>query len=161
MSRLERFRTAQDSPDSGFESALHEIQTGGKRSHWIWYIFPQLSGLGHSELSQFFGIDGEEEAVEYLRDPELRSRLLTIATAVADQLRAGETTSMGVLMGSDGDARKLVSSLTLFGHVARRLHEDERVEAYGALAKVADEVLAVAATQGYPPCARTLRSLQR
>jgi uncharacterized protein (DUF1810 family) len=160
MTQLERFKSAQNSPHAGFASALDEIRTGRKTGHWIWYVFPQISGLGSSGYSQSFAIQGEKEAVEFLQDSELRSRLLTIATAVADQLRTRKTTSLGALMGSDIDARKVVSSLTLFGHVAKTLYEVEGLDAYKAVADVADEVLAAAATEGYPPCAYTLRRLQ-
>lgn len=128
MSRLERFKTAQDSSHSGFESALDEIRTGLKRGHWIWYVFPQLSGLGSSSLSQSFAIDGEEEAAEFLHDSELRSRLLAIATAVGTQLQARKATSLRALMGSEWDARKVVSSLTLFGPVAKKLNAAEGIE---------------------------------
>lgn len=161
MSRLERFKAAQNSSRSGFESALDEIRTGGKRSHWIWYVFPQLDGLGASGTSQTFAIHGEEEAAEFLQDSELRSRLLTIADAVAEQLRTGKAASLRALMGSEIDARKVVSSLTLFGHIARKLYTIEDIEAYNSIASVADEVLAVAASEGYPPCAFTLRHLGR
>jgi uncharacterized protein (DUF1810 family) len=160
MSRLERFKEAQNSAHSGFESALAEIRTGGKTGHWIWYIFPQINGLGTSGPSRTFAIDGEDEAAAFLRDSELRSRLLTIASAVAEQLKTGEARSLGALMGSDIDARKVVSSLTLFRHVARKLHELEGIDAYNSVATVADEVLAVAASQGYPPCAYTLGRLR-
>jgi uncharacterized protein (DUF1810 family) len=158
MSRLDRFKAAQDSSRSGFQSALGEIQAGAKRGHWIWYVFPQLAGLGSSPLSQSFAID-DEEAAEYLQDAELRSRLLTIASAVAEQLRKGRT--LRGLMGSEIDAQKVVSSLTLFGRVARKLHEVGGTNAYDSVAKIADEVLAAAASQGYPPCAYTLRRLER
>jgi uncharacterized protein (DUF1810 family) len=159
MSRLDRFKAAQDSSRSGFESALDEIRAGAKRGHWIWYVFPQLAGLGSSPLSQSFAIDDEEEAAEYLQDAELRSRLLTIASAVAEQLRKGRT--LRGLMGSEIDAQKVVSSLTLFGRVARKLHEVGGTNAYDSVAKIADEVLVAAASQGYPPCAYTLRRLER
>ena len=69
----------------GFEAALHEIQAGGKRGHWIWYVFPQLAGLGSSGLSHTFAIADKHEAAEFLRDPKLRSRLHTITAAVAAQ----------------------------------------------------------------------------
>ena len=159
MSRLDRFKAAQDSSRSGFQSALDEIRAGAKRGHWIWYVFPQLAGLGSSPLSQSFAIDNEEEASEYLQDAELRSRLLTIASAVAEQLRKGKT--LRGLMGSEIDAQKVVSSLTLFGHVARKLRAVDGTNAYDSVAKVADEVLATAASQGYPPCAYTLQRLER
>ncbi len=160
MLRLERFKEAQNSPHSGFESALDEIRTGGKSGHWIWYVFPQLDGLGTSGPSRIFGIEGEEEAADYLRDPELRSRLLTIASAVAEQLKTGRARSLRALMGSEIDTRKVVSSLTLFGHIARKLHGLEGLDAYHSVATVADEVLAAAASEGYPPCAYTLRRIR-
>jgi len=59
--RLQRFKDAQDQPMAGFESALAEIRAGGKRSHWIWYVFPQLAGMGHSAMSQTYGLDGIDE----------------------------------------------------------------------------------------------------
>jgi uncharacterized protein (DUF1810 family) len=160
MSRLERFRTAQNFSDTGFRSALEELRTGGKRGHWIWYVFPQIDGLSTSIRSQTFALDGEEEAAEFLRDPELRSRLLTIARVVAEQLTTGGAKSLRALMGSDIDARKVVSSLTLFRHVARKPQEVETVDAYSSIAKIADEVLALAESQGYPPCGHTLRRIQ-
>ena len=63
-STLDRFRAAQDAPHSGFETALEEMRTGRKRGHWIWYVFPQLSGLGGSSFSQTYAINGVAEAVE-------------------------------------------------------------------------------------------------
>lgn len=160
MSGLQRFKAAQSSPDSGFEYALDEIRVGSKRGHWIWYVFPQLEGLGTSGLSQTFAIHGEEEAVAYLQDSELRSRLLTISEAVAEQLTTSKARSLGRLMGSEIDARKVVSSLTLFGHVAKRLYDVEGLAAYSSIARVADEILAIAASEGYPPCAYTLGRLR-
>jgi hypothetical protein len=106
-----------------------------------------------------FAIDGEEEAVEFLRDSALCSRLLVIAQAVAEQLRSGR--ALRALMGSDIDAKKVVSSLTLFGHVAKELHEADGGDAYESLAAVAAEVLTLAANQGYPPCAHTLGQIRR
>jgi len=160
MSRLDRFKSAQASADSGFEFALAEIRSGGKRSHWIWYVFPQLAGLGMSPASQQFAIADEAEAIEYLRDPDLRSRLLTITTAVAERLHVRQPGSLRVLMGSDTDARKVVSSLTLFRRVAERLHAAEGLEGYQRLASVGDEVLAAAAAEGFAPCEYTLRRLR-
>ena len=156
--RIQRFRDAQDSPHAGFQSALGEIRTGGKRGHWIWYVFPQLEGLGSSGPARAFAIRGAGEAREYLRDPDLRSRLLLIATALVEQLRTG--TDLAALMGSDIDARKVVSSLTLFGRIASDLNRIEPVDAHESLARVADEVLSRAAAEGYPPCAYTLERLR-
>jgi uncharacterized protein (DUF1810 family) len=157
--RLDRFRKAQDQPIDGFESALHEIRTGGKRGHWIWYIFPQLSGLGTSPNSRYYAIEGLAEASEFLHDPTLRSRLLTITTAVARSLKDARPSSLQRLMGSAVDSGKLVSSLTLFAHVAGRLHAAEGLDEYATFVNVADQVLAAAASAGLPPCAYTLRQL--
>jgi uncharacterized protein (DUF1810 family) len=156
-SALARFTEAQELPASGFNAALREIQSGAKTGHWIWYVFPQLAGLGSSGVSRTYGIRGLEEATEYLRDPTLRSRLLAITTEVANHLAAGA--SIDTLMGSSTDALKLVSSLTLFGHAARDLHAAERLPAYRALARVAATVLKAAELQGYGPCQYTLNHL--
>jgi uncharacterized protein (DUF1810 family) len=154
---LTRFRTAQDQPGSGFESALREMQAGSKQGHWIWYVFPQLSGLGRSSVSRTYGINGLPEAEAYLRNPVLRSRLIAVTTAVADHLSRGA--SIETLMGSSTDALKLVSSLTLFGHVAKILHGVDGLPAYGDLARVAARVRNAAAQQGYGPCQYTLGRL--
>lgn len=92
-----------------------------------------------------------------MRDSELRSRLFTITQAVAEQLRTGKT--LRALMGSDLDAKKVVSSLTLFGNIARTLGEVEG-DAYATIAKLADDVLAKAASEGYTPCPYTLRRIR-
>jgi uncharacterized protein (DUF1810 family) len=155
---LARFVEAQDQPASGFDAALGEIQSGAKTGHWIWYVFPQLAGLGSSSVSRTYGIRGIEEATEYLRDPTLRSRLLAITTEVADHLARGA--AINTLMGSSTDALKLVSSLTLFGHAARELHAAEGLPACRALARVAATVLKAAELQGYGPCQYTLSRLK-
>jgi len=133
------------------------MQAGSKQGHWIWYVFPQLSGLGHSSVSRTYGIDGLPEAEAYLRDAELRSRLMAVTAAVRDHLSKGA--SVETLMGSSTDALKLVSSLTLFGHAAKQLHGAEGVAAYGALARAAAEVLNAAERQGYGPCEYTISRL--
>jgi uncharacterized protein (DUF1810 family) len=160
MSRLDRFKDAQNDSQAGFASALGEVRRGRKVGHWIWYVFPQISGLGSSGPSMRFAIDDEDEAAEFLRDAELRGRLLTISDAVAEQLKAGKPSSLAALMGSDIDARKVVSSLTLFGHVAQKLADTEGADVYRPMVIVANEVLSLAASQGYPPCGYTLRCLR-
>jgi uncharacterized protein (DUF1810 family) len=155
MPQLERFKEAQDRPDSGFESALAEMQADCKQGHWIWYVFPQLSGLGTSGLSQWYGINDVAEAAEYLHDPVLCSRLLMITTTVSERVKS-EGVSLQTLMSSALDARKLVSSLTLFGNVAKKLHASEGLQEHDSLARMAEDVLAVAASEGYPPCQYTL-----
>jgi len=153
---IERFREAQEQRHMGFAAALEEIRAGSKQGHWIWYVFPQIAGLGTSAMSQAYGIRGVEEATAYLRDPVLGPRLLAVTEAALEQLRQG--TPLSTLMGSDIDATKLVSSMTLFGRVAGRLRP-ESPDVAGRLADLADELLQVAEAQGYPPCRSTLASL--
>ena len=157
MVNVDRFRSAQDRSHAGYVDALSEIRGGAKQGHWIWYVFPQLYGLGTSSQARAYGIRGVAEATDYLNDAVLRSRLTEITTAAADQLRNG--VPIGTLMGSPIDALKLVSSLTLFGGVARRLACEDPSRAYETLALAADTILAAAQAQGYPPCERTLEEL--
>ena len=87
MFYLQRFINAQDFPDEGmsdYKTALEEIKAGNKKTHWIWYIFPQMKGLGHSENANFYGIDGREEAYAYMEHPILSSRLIEATQAVLD-----------------------------------------------------------------------------
>ena len=83
---LLRFVHAQDSGGiygtSTYAQALEEVRAGHKRSHWIWYVFPQMKGLGHSALSKYYGINGREEAEAYIEHPILRERLVEICEAV-------------------------------------------------------------------------------
>ena len=95
--------------------ALHEIQTGGKQSHWIWYIFPQRKGLGRSYNSQYYGLDGVDEARAYLAHPVLGARLREITQAL---LTHRGKRSIRELMGSSIDVLKLHSSMTLFDQVS-------------------------------------------
>jgi len=114
--------------------------------------------MGQSAMSRTYGLDGVAEAEEYLRDPLLRSRLLTIAAAAAEQL-AVERATLLRLMGSSIDATKLVSSMTLFQHVSKRLHDAESLDEYASLGGAAKTILARAAAEGYPPCSFTLNAL--
>src|SRR5690349_12773021 len=100
---LQRFKDAQRDPSTGFATALREILAGEKCGHWIWYVLPQLRGLGQSSMSSQYGIDGESEAIAYLRDRELREHLADITAALASQRH--HATLSGV-MGSRLDAIK-------------------------------------------------------
>jgi len=91
----------------------------------------------------------------------LRSRLLTIASAVAEQAKPERGLTLEWLMGSSIDVAKLVSSLTLFGPVAKRLHDQEGLDEYASIARVAEQILATASDQGYPACQFTLDRIQR
>jgi uncharacterized protein (DUF1810 family) len=111
-------------------------------------------------MSQLYGLDGVAEAEAYLRDPLLRERLLTIATAVSERLGLGGGASLERLMGSSIDATKVVSSMTLFGHVAKQLHAAEGLDEYASIARVADDLLVRAGTEGYERCQFTLSRLR-
>src|SRR5438445_1541673 len=108
----ERFHEAQASRWAGYDTALAEIRAGGKRSHWIWYIFPQIEGLGRSSIARAYAMQDLGETCAYLRDPILRARYEEIAAAVSEQLACG--IHLEDLMGDRTDALKLVASLTLF-----------------------------------------------
>jgi uncharacterized protein (DUF1810 family) len=155
--QLERFMTEQDAPETGIESALDELRAGRKRSHWIWYVFPQLSGLGSSSMAQRFGLDGVEEAEAYLANEVLRRRLLEAATIVARQLRAGVPIER--LMGASIDVLKLVSSMTLFGALASGRDGARTTPGSAGLADAAREILRSAAQAGYPACRYTREAL--
>ncbi len=103
---LSRFLRAQK---NDYETALAEIRAGRKRSHWIWYIFPQLKGLGFSSMADYYGIDGIGEAKAYMEDPVLSARLIEISEALLT-LRSSDP---GAVMGYPDDL-KLRSSMTLF-----------------------------------------------
>lgn len=110
---LERFIRAQDDTHSGYATALTEVKGGHKRSHWIWYVFPQLKCLGHSPSSEYYGIANLEEAKAYLADPTLGARLREITQALLDV----DGLSPREIFG-ETDAMKVRSSMTLFDAVA-------------------------------------------
>ena len=107
---LQRFIDAQDGV---FDHALAELRAGSKRSHWMWFIFPQLAGLGRSPTAQYFGIGSLEEARAYLERPVLGPRLDACVDALLPW--AGRRTPEQIL--GPIDALKLKSSLTLFDQV--------------------------------------------
>ena len=109
---LQRFLRAQE---IAYPVALQEIRSGGKQSHWIWYIFPQLKGLGWSYNSQYYGLDGVDEARAYLAHPLLGARLREITQTL---LTHRGKRSILELMGSSIDVLKLRSSMTLFDQVS-------------------------------------------
>ncbi|PQA56962.1 DUF1810 domain-containing protein [Siphonobacter curvatus] len=103
---LNRFIEAQQEE---YAQALSEIKNGRKRSHWMWYIFPQLKGLGYSHMAQHYGIADRAEAQAYVQHPVLGPRLIEISQALLDLPIANAT----VVLGSPDDL-KLRSSMTLF-----------------------------------------------
>ena len=106
---LQRFLDAQR---ADYATALAEITAGRKRSHWMWYIFPQMRGLGFSETARYYGIRDAAEAAAYLAHPVLGERLREIARA----LLALPGSDANRIFGSPDDL-KLRSSMTLFGAV--------------------------------------------
>jgi uncharacterized protein (DUF1810 family) len=105
---LERFVTAQNAGGT-YRRALTELREGSKSSHWMWFVFPQITGLGHSATSRKYAVAGLAEARDYLRHPVLGPRLIEAAASVAGL--QGLTAEQ--IFGSI-DARKLHSSMTLF-----------------------------------------------
>ena len=108
---LKRFKDAQE---TDYDTALKEIRNGHKSSHWIWYIFPQIKGLGHSFTSRYYALSGLKEAKAYLDDEILNRRLREITKALLEL----HTDDAVAVMG-DIDAMKLRSSMTLFDEVSK------------------------------------------
>ena len=107
---LERFKKAQE---LDFSTALAEIRNGRKVSHWMWYIFPQLAGLGMSSTSQYYGIRDLEEAKAYLEDEYLKDHLITICEALLNL-----NTNDALVVFGQPDNMKLRSSMTLFAQAS-------------------------------------------
>lgn len=106
MRDLSRFTEAQQ---RDYEKALSEIKAGRKRSHWMWYIFPQIAGLGESPTSQYYSIRNLEEAREYINDPYLGGNLIEISNALLEL----DTDDASYVLGYPDDM-KLKSCMTLF-----------------------------------------------
>ncbi|MEO8888385.1 MAG: DUF1810 domain-containing protein [Jatrophihabitantaceae bacterium] len=105
---LERFVTAQAERGT-YERALAELRDGRKHSHWIWFVFPQVQGLGRSATSRRYAVTCLAEARAYLAHPVLGPRLIECATILAESADASATRILGAV-----DAQKLHSSMTLF-----------------------------------------------
>ena len=110
INSLDRFLEAQEHK---YDIALNEIRNGKKRTHWMWYIFPQLRGLGRSQMAYTYGINGIEEAKAYLAHPILSARLIEISEA----LLAHKDEMIEDIVG-EIDAVKLRSSMTLFALIS-------------------------------------------
>ena len=110
MGQLDRFIKAQENT---YLVALNEIKNGRKQSHWMWYIFPQIKGLGMSETSRYYGIDDEEEAKAYLDNEILGFRLREITSELLKLNIDNPVDIFGTI-----DAIKLKSSMTLFDYVS-------------------------------------------
>ncbi|HUY58310.1 MAG TPA: DUF1810 domain-containing protein [Solirubrobacteraceae bacterium] len=110
---LQRFVDAQDR-GGAYEHALSELRQGRKRGHWIWFVFPQLAGLGSSEMSRRYAIASLEQAGAYLAHPLLGPRLVECAEALLELPGRDPVAVLGEI-----DALKLRSSMTLFACVDR------------------------------------------
>ena len=109
----ERFITAQE---HSYQTALREIKNGKKQSHWMWYIFPQVKGLGRSSTAEYYAIENLDEAKAFLENPILDTHLSRICEA----LLSLETSNATEVMGRPDDM-KLRSSMTLFDEASRHL----------------------------------------
>ncbi|QQL45245.1 DUF1810 domain-containing protein [Sulfuriroseicoccus oceanibius] len=107
---LQRFIDAQE---SDYATALAELRNGQKQSHWIWYIFPQVAGLGFSSMAQHFAIQSHAEATEFLNHPTLGARLIECTDALLEH----RGTPIETIMGYPDDL-KLRSSMTLFAAIS-------------------------------------------
>lgn len=116
---LERFVVAQERM---YPRALEEVKNGRKLSHWIWYIFPQLKGLGTSNNSRYYGLDGIEEARAYLAHPVLGARLREITAVVLESDKDVDEIFGGI------DTIKLRSCMTLFAEIANNDLFDQVLE---------------------------------
>jgi uncharacterized protein (DUF1810 family) len=105
---LQRFVDAQADT---YDQALAELRSGRKTGHWMWFVFPQIAGLGRSPTAQYYAIDNVDEAREYAAHPELGLRLVECARALLDLDSSDATRVLGPV-----DAQKLHSSMTLFAH---------------------------------------------
>ncbi|MBR5282660.1 MAG: DUF1810 domain-containing protein [Alistipes sp.] len=110
---LNRFVVAQESPYFGYDVALKEIRAGKKSSHWIWYIFPQMRGLGRSHYALFYGIVDVAEATAYLNHQVLGARLREISQALLEHRALSAEQILGGI-----DACKVRSCMTLFNRLA-------------------------------------------
>lgn len=120
---LDRFRSAHE---GSYETALQEIKASRKQSHWMWYIFPQIHGLGHSTMAMYYEIQSKTEAVEYWNDPVLRSHM----EEICQELLKLEG-SIDWIMGYP-DNLKLRSCMTLFWLVTgEQLFKDVLDKFYG------------------------------
>ena len=107
-SDLARFVDAQDAGGT-YDAALRELRAGRKSSHWMWFVFPQVEGLGRSSTAQYFGVRGMTEARAYVAHPVLGPRLVEAARALVEQPSDDPVAVLG-----STDAMKLRSSMTLF-----------------------------------------------
>ena len=124
---LTRFVTAQEG-HGAYASALRELRAGRKSGHWMWFVFPQVAGLGRSETARFYALSGVEEAQAYLEHPTLGPRLVECAETLAGLPTSDPVSVLGTI-----DAMKLKSSMTLFANAAET--DEDRSEDRAVLEK--------------------------
>ena len=110
---IERFLDAQNATYAGYEKALEEVRNGRKVWHWIWYVFPQMRGLGHSERANYYGIADRGEAEDYLLNFTLNDRIHEISEALLQHKGKSVYRIFGEI-----DAMKVLSSMTLFDAIS-------------------------------------------
>lgn len=119
MPTLNRFLEAQNQT---YIKALSEIKKGQKQSHWMWYIFPQIKGLGKSEMAKFYALKDVQEAEAYLQHPILGKHLMEISAALLEIKDKSATAILGT-----PDDLKLHSSMTLFAEIADKPNVFENI----------------------------------
>lgn len=110
---VKRFLEAQNREYAGYKQALEEVRSGRKRTHWIWYIFPQVKGLGYSQMANFYGIKDREEGEDYLLHPTLNDRIHEISSALLQHKGKAAIDILGSI-----DSMKVRSSMTLFDELS-------------------------------------------
>ena len=125
---LNRFLIAQQ---KDYDVALYEMKKGYKKSHWMWYIFPQIKGLGFSEMAHIYAINDLQEAIDYLKNDILRKRLLEITNALLEHTEKDIEDIMGY-----PDHLKLCSCMTLFEIAAKEMRKEKE---YIVFTKVLEE----------------------
>lgn len=116
---LDRFLIAQQ---NYYYDAYTELKAGKKRSHWMWFIFPQIRGLGYSDMAKYYAIESREEAENYITDPTLGHNPIEISTVLLEIKDNDAKKVMG-----EPDDRKLQSCMTLFSTVAPEIDVFEKV----------------------------------
>lgn len=158
---LDRFIRALEAPETGIDTAAAELGAGHKQSHWIWYVFPQLAGLGSSVMARRYALQSVAEAEAFFADARLRGHLLRATSALDEGLGdTGQRTLLDVL-GSAVDVQKVVSSLTLFHAIARGMAEPAHDNQASGFVATAGRLLSRAEREGFARCRFTLKALSR
>ncbi|MFH6935990.1 DUF1810 domain-containing protein [Flavobacterium sp. FlaQc-30] len=137
---IERYKSAHE---NAYGHALEEIKNGKKQSHWMWYIFPQIRGLGFTEYNIYYGIKDLNEAREYLHDPILGAHLIEISEALLSQ--KGKT---ALEIFGRPDERKLKSCMTLFNKICNTNPIFQKVLDKYCLGLEDDKTIAILEAQG-------------